>query len=571
MHGVRDRGRVGSFLLVLTLGGLLYLPGLGREILRHPLEAKYALAAREMTRGGPWLVAHLFGQIYPDKPPLYFWATAGVAELRGGRLDEVSARLPAVIGGLVSLAFTLALGEALFGARAGLVSATVLATSGLFFWYARQGHPDQFLIASVTLACLGLWQSFTAPRGRRRTAWVALAYTAMALGVMSKGLLGLVLPLLAGGSYLALTGPLRAVPRRVGLWPGLAVFLAVVLGWYGPAVARHGLGYLRETIVHQQVERYARSWVHHGPWYQYFADFTTGFLPWSLFVPGAVTLAWLAWRGAKDGLRVARAPAGTPDAQAPAPFLFPLCWFVAGFLFFSLSTGKRAAYLLPLYPAAALLVGWAWTQAIAGGRRPRWLAVPVALLAGVAALLAGVAAVHALGVLILPRRHIPGRMVDTLVPADPAWQVAAAALLLAGAAAIWVSWRRERPDATFVAIVLAAALCLLGVTLVRAPQYEARYPARELAARIAAHVPPGEPVLSLLGDYDFLVAFYLDRTITPLPGPSELLAARRAVTRLALLDNNDRALLQEPGVTVLTEGRLGPKRIVLVRLDRQPG
>jgi hypothetical protein len=79
-----------------------------------------------------------------------------------------------------------------------------------------------------------------------------------------------------------------------------------------------------------------------------------------------------------------------------------------------------------------------------------------------------------------------------------------------------------------------------------------------------------EAVLSLLGDYDFLVAFYLDRPLAPLPGPSELLAARRDAPRLALLDNNDRALLTEPGVTVLTEGRLGPKRILLVRLDRHP-
>jgi len=120
-----------------------------------------------------------------------------------------------------------------------------------------------------------------------------------------------------------------------------------------------------------------------------------------------------------------------------------------------------------------------------------------------------------------------------------------------------------------VAIVLVTAVCLLGITLVRAPQYEARYPARELAARIAPLVPPGEPLLSLLGDYDFLVAFYLDRPLSPLPGPGELLAARRLAPRLALLDNNDRALLSEPGVTVLAEGRLGPKRILLVRLDQR--
>ena len=557
------RERLGPLLLVLALGALLYLPGLGREILRHPLEAKYALAAREMVRGGPWLVAHLFGEIYPDKPPLYFWATASVAELRGGRLDEVSARLPAVLGGLLGLTLTLFLGEALFGRRAGLTSAAVLATSGLFFWYARQGHPDQFLIAAVTLACLGFWRSFVSPPGASRAGWIALAYAAMALGSMSKGLLGLVLPLLAAVLYLALTGPLRAVPRRLGLWPGLVVFAAVILAWYGPAVAQYGVGYLRETLVHQQVERYTRSWVHRGPWYQYLGDFATGFLPWSLFVPGALVVAWQTWRD------VRRSAPGT-ETQVPVPFLFPLCWFVSGFVFFTLSTGKRAAYLLPLYPAAALLVGWLWERTIPETRGSRWVSVPVALLAAVAALAAGLAAVHGLGVLILPRRHIPGRMVDTLVPADPAWQVAAAIVLLAGAAAVWLTWRRGRLEATFVAIVLVTAVCLLGVTLVRAPQYEARYPARDLAARFALHVPPGEPILSLLGDYDFLVAFYLDRPIAPLPGPSELLAARRTASRLALLDNNDRALLAEPGVTVLAEGRLGPKRIVLVRLDPRP-
>jgi 4-amino-4-deoxy-L-arabinose transferase-like glycosyltransferase len=559
MRWVSGHGRLGSLLAVLVLGALLYLPGLGREILRHPLEAKYALAAREMARGGPWLVAHLFGEIYPDKPPLYFWATAGVAEIRGGRLDEVSARLPAVIGGLASLAFTLLLGESLFGTRAGLVGAVVLATSGLFFWYARQGHPDQFLVAGVTLAYLGLWRSFGAPTGSRRNAWIALAYAAMALAVMSKGLLGLVLPLLGVALYLVVTGPVRAIPRRLGLWPGLLVFLAIVLAWYGPAVVRFGTGYLRETIVHQQMERYARAWVHRGPWYQYFGDFATGFLPWSLFVPGAIALAWQAWRGTRSGR-----PEAEGDSGARAPFMFPVCWFVSGFVFFSLSAGKRAAYLLPLYPAAALLVGWTWTQAIDQGRRSRWLAVPLGLLAAVAAILA-------LGVLFLPRPLIPGRMVDTLVPADPSWQVAAALLLLAGAGAIYVTWRRWWPGATLVAVVLTSALSLLGVTLVRAPQYEARYGVRDLAARIAAQAPPGEPLFSLLDDYDYLVAFYLDRRITPVRGPSELLAMLRDGPRLALLDNNDRALLAEPGVTVLTEGHLGPKRIVLVRLDRRPG
>jgi 4-amino-4-deoxy-L-arabinose transferase-like glycosyltransferase len=355
------------------------------------------------------------------------------------------------------------------------------------------------------------------------------------------------------------------VPGRVGLGPGLPVFVLIVLSWYGPAVARHGTAYLRETIVHHQIERYARAFVHHSPWYYYVPEFTVAFLPWSLFVPGAVALAWQAWRGSRSGPRDAEAATDAPASGAsgqPAPYLFPLCWFVTGFVFFSLSTGKRGAYLLPLYPAAALLVGWIWARAISEGRGSRWLGVPVTLLAGAASLLA-------LGVLLVPRRFIPGRMVDTLVPADPVWQAAAAVLLLAGAAAIWLTWRQGQPAATLAVIVAVQALCLLVVALVRAPQYEARYPARELAGRLAAHVPPGEPLFSLLGDYDFQIAFYLDRPITPLSSSSALLGLLRTAPRLVLVDQGDREVLGAPRVDILAEGRLGPKRIVLVRVDQR--
>jgi 4-amino-4-deoxy-L-arabinose transferase-like glycosyltransferase len=558
---VTARHRAAVLLGILALGLALYLPGLGREILRHPLEAKYAMAAREMLRGGPLLVAHLFGQLYPDKPPLYFWATAGVARLRGGRLDEVTARLPAVAAALASVVATVLLGEALFGAPAGVGAGAILASSGLFFWYARQGHPDQLLTAGVAVACLGLWRSWTEPPGWRRRGWIALAYGAMGLAVLSKGLLGLVLPLLAGGAYLALVGPLRAVPARLGLAPGLPVFLAVVLAWYGPALSQYGTGYLYETVIHQHLERYARSWVHRAGWYYYLPEFTAGFLPWSLFVPGALGLAWRAWRGA------AAAAAGGPERgpeTAAAPFAFPLAWFITGFVFFSAATGKRGAYLLPLYPAAALLVAWLWTQPLGSGRPPRRLGAPVALLAGAAGTLA-------LGVLVLPRRLIPGRMVDTLVPADPSGKALAAAALLVGAAAVWMTWRRGRPTATLGLIVLVQALCLHAVAAVRAPQYEARYPVRALAERIRALAPADPPLLSLVGDYDFLIAFYLDRSLVPLSGASELLAARAGIARHALVDEGERDLLRQPGVHLLTEGRLGPKRIMLVRLDPLPG
>ncbi|MBI2468685.1 MAG: glycosyltransferase family 39 protein, partial [Candidatus Rokubacteria bacterium] len=459
----------------------------------------------------------------------------------------------AAAGALATLLLVYRLGTDLFGARAGLLSALVLATSNLFFWYARQGHPDQFLTAFVTLACLGLWRGLGSGGAR----WAVVAYAAMALGVLSKGLLGLVLPLLAGATYLLATGPARRVPARLRPGLGLAVFLAVVLLWFGPAVAQNGPSYLYETLVRQHLVRYAATWAHSGAWYYYLGEFPAEFFPWVLFLPGAMVLGW------RSGLGGAGGDAGS-DGGPLQPFRFPLAWFASGFVFFSLSTSKRGAYLLPLYPAAALMVGWLWDRALAGPRRPGWVGVPLGLVSGAAALLA-------VGLAVTPRRLIPGRMVDTLVPADPASLAAFVALLLAGALAVWLPWHRGWPAATFGVLVGVLGALLLAVATVRGPQYEARFPVRDFAARVRAAVPPGLPLLSLLEDYNFIVAFYLERPIQPLPGLSELLAVRSPTEpRYALVDNDDGEVLEHRGVVPLEETRLGPKRVVLVRLDPLP-
>jgi 4-amino-4-deoxy-L-arabinose transferase-like glycosyltransferase len=528
---------------VAAIGFALYLPALGVEVLRHPLEAKYALAAREMLGGGPLLVAYLFGEIYPDKPPLYFWVTAALGWLSGGTITEVTARLPAVLGAVAALLLTGRLGTDLFGPSVGLLAAAILATSNLFFWYARQGHPDQLMTAAITLAALAWWRSQDPARARTR--WLVVAYGAMALGTMSKGLVALCIPLLAAAAYLAVTGPLRAVPGRLGLWPGLPVFLIVVGAWYVPAVLREGLAYAYETVIHQQVVRYTRSWVHHGPWYYYAGEFTAGFFPWVIFLPGAVALA-----------RRARETA----------FLYPLGWLVTGFVFFSLASSKRGAYLLPVYPAAAILVGWVWARAALGRDRTPWIGVPLVLVSGTGAVLATGLTGLALG--LIPRRLIPGTMVDTLVPGDPRLALIGAVVLVGGAALAWLSWRAGRPQVAVGALLGLQILVLLAVATIRAPQYEARFPVRAFAALVRAAVPPGTPILSLLGDYDFIVAFYAERPLAPRPGPAELLAERApGEARYALIDGRQAEVLAEPGVTRLAQTRLGPKPVVLVRLE----
>ena len=540
------RDAVGAGLVAL-LALALYLPGLGTEILRHPLEAKYALVAREMLEGGPWLVPHVYGEIFPDKPPLYFWAVAGLGWRAGGRIDEVTARLPAAAAALAGVLAVWALGRALFSARVGLLAGAALATSNLYFWYARQGHMDQFLTAFVALACLGLWRRFEAGTARAAAAWAAVAYAAMALGVLSKGLIGLAVPLLAGAGYLAATGPLRRVPARLGLAPGLPVFLLVVLAWFGPAVAEYGAGYFYEAAIRQHFARYARTWSHAGPWYYYFGEFPVGFLPWVLFLPGALVLAWRA--RAQDG-----------PAPGQQPVLFPLAWFVTGFVFFSLSSGKRGPYLLPIYPAAALLIGWLWDRALGNPRRSPWVGVPLGAVCGVAVALAGV-------VLLVPHRFVPGHRIDTLLPVDPRALAGTVALLVAGATLVWLLGRRGHAAATFGTLVVVQVGLLLAVASVRAVRYESDFPVRAFAARVRAAVPPGEPVYSLFETYNNVVAFYLGRPLRPLSGADALAEVRRHGQPIFVLVGPGGAPDGEPALP-LAQATLERRHLLtLVRLE----
>jgi 4-amino-4-deoxy-L-arabinose transferase-like glycosyltransferase len=542
-----------AFLATLALA--LYLPGLGAEILRHPLEAKYALVAREMLAGGPWLVPHVYGELFADKPPLHFWLTAALGWLWGGRIDEVTARLPAVAAAVAGVLLIHRLGRDLFGSRAGFLAAAVLATGNLFFWYARQGHLDQLLTTFVTLACLGLWRGLTAPTARRATTWMAVGYAAMGLAVLAKGLIGLAVPLLAVTGYLALTGPIRALPARLRLDVGAPVFLGVVLAWFAPAVARYGLGYFYEALVRQHFVRYADTWAHAKPLFYYFGEFPAGFFPWVVFLPGALALAWRSGREADATMPAARAP------------LFPLVWFSAGFVFFSLASGKRGAYLLPLYPAAALLVGWLVDRVLSGRADRRWIGVPLTLVCAAAALIG-------LALAVIPRETIVrgGRShtVPSLWPADLHLALGGAAVLLAAAAILFGAWRARRATLALGVLVALQSAVLLSAATLRAARYEEDFPARAFAARIQAAVPPGEPVLSLAGDYDNIVAFYLDRRLQPVGAREARVAVGRAGSPVFLLVGPDGWPLDgaaQPVAEAAFEGQ--PLR--LLRLDRPAG
>ncbi|HEX5135837.1 MAG TPA: phospholipid carrier-dependent glycosyltransferase [Planctomycetota bacterium] len=312
-------------LLLFLAGAAFFLPAVASRDVWQPLETRYATIAREMAETGDWLLPRINGEPYQDKPPLFFWLGAVLWKVAGPQCVRVVSAL-AGAGTLVVLA---ALARLWFSRRAALLSAAILATTPEFGWLARFGELDVALTFFTTLSVYG-WFA-----GGKRT---ALFYLGMGLAVMVKGPPGVLVPVVA-----AVAGRLARVPPssprapRHPLWGPVVVILPVAC-WLVPAFLKAGLGYAHELIIHHMFGRVVDSWQHKQPFYFYVNEALWNFFPW---LPLAVPAGIRAWRRRRD---------------EPASAML-LLWFLIGLLAFSAVSGKRIAYILPLVPAFALLVG----------------------------------------------------------------------------------------------------------------------------------------------------------------------------------------------------------------------
>ncbi|MDR6537411.1 glycosyltransferase family 39 protein [Variovorax soli] len=338
--------------------------------LMSPDEGRYAGVAFEMLRSGDWLVPRLDGMPFFHKPPLFYWISAAAMGLLG--TSEWPARLPSMVGAmLASGGLFLFLRRWSDPARANLAT-LVLATMPFFYVGAQFANLDM-LVAGCISATLLLAAHAALSKGQGG-AWrsaLAGAFVFAALGVLAKGLIGLVLP---GLIFLAWCAAIRR-PRLAGLmaWPpGWALLLAIMVPWFAAVELRHP-GFLDYFVLTQHVRRFASGGFNgeHPFWF---------YLP----VIGVLTLPWIAWAAA--ALRPSRGP------RAPLSEVDWLMWaWCAGIvLFFSLPRSKLIGYVLPALPPLAYLIA---TAALAASRKGgRWAAAPraTAIVAGLACI-AGVA------------------------------------------------------------------------------------------------------------------------------------------------------------------------------------
>jgi 4-amino-4-deoxy-L-arabinose transferase-like glycosyltransferase len=569
-------------LAVLSGAALLLLAGLGRVDAWAPDEPRYLQVAEELRalRHGPsgLVLLRLDDRPYDQKPPLYFWLAAAFGA-PAGRVGEGAARLPSALAGIATVALTLSLGTRMLGGRSALLGAALLATVFEFAHLARRVQLD-VLLTLLESAALALFWRVDRGLGPRRPQLAAL-HACLGLAVLTKGPVGFLVPLLVVAAFLASEGRLRELACALPLW-ALPLSLGPGLAWLAAASAAAPEGFAAGTLGENVVGRFFRGTSHARPFFYYLYQFPLDFLPWTLLAPAV----WSAGRRRVFARPAPRAP-GAAERRAPGrdaaaeraaialhgerrgegvrrAWRFLLAWIGASLCFFSLSGGKRGLYLLPAFPAAALLVADAACRELAGRSSvPRSLGAGLALGAG----LLGAAALGAIGAAALaPAERLPGVGRMGLL----AFGCAVLATTAAGVAA-WVVTRRHGSAALRrLAIPVAGAWAvLLAAFLLLYPALDAGRSPRPIALAAAAATPPGEPV-GLVGDRAMLggLVYYGGRRVVPLRSPESIRSFLAQGGRTLVV--KQRKLERVSALTPVREvgrARSGRRTVVVVRAE----
>ena len=440
-------------LLLLILCGVTFLAGLGRPAIGDSDEAFYAEAAREMRERGDWLTPYYNYETRFQKPVLYYWLVGATYALAG--LGEAQARLWAALAGVGLALVTAAAGRRWRDESTGLLAGAIVATSFGYFSIGRLSLPDLPLAFFITLTIYATLVG-TLDDHARVTRWLALAGFSAGCAFLTKGPVGLLVPMLAVLPAWWLERRRLRLPWRAVLLAGV-VALAVGGPWYVAMVAEHGRAYLDSFFLGDNYERFATSRFNDPrPVWFYLPIVIGGMLPWTpLVAVAAPPLRQWASRA----------------LDAP-PLTWRLTvWALLPLLFFTASIGKQPRYILPILPPLALLLAMAIRRRVeqCGDRRDPLLQVPAALVALLLATLA----------ILLFRARPLIVMVPTMFVLAAVVAIGVAALVALGAAIA--------PRARVVpgAIAIAGALVLGGLQYGLSPA--GRDPVQDMAALVARH------------------------------------------------------------------------------------
>lgn len=331
------------------LWAAIYVPGMFSPPLLDDADSKHAEVAREMVQRHDWVTLYTNGIRYMEKAPLMYWGVAASFYFFGAR--EWSARLPVVLWILAVLYGTYWLGGRVYGERGGFLSAVVMATSLGPYLFTRFLIPDTLVGLWLLLGFAFFLRTLEEGPPSRLSCW-GIAVTA-ALGVLTKGLIGIVFPVAVIGLFLILTGNLRHLLKLRPVSSTL-VFLAVAAPWHVLAALHNPdqgpvRGFLWFYFINEQVLRYLNKRVPRDydtvPLALFWGLLVLWVLPWCAFLPQALREVPIRLRELRSRL----------SRRLTANLVF-LLWALVIVIFFSFST-RQEYYTLPAIPAAALLIG----------------------------------------------------------------------------------------------------------------------------------------------------------------------------------------------------------------------
>jgi len=446
--------------------------GAGSVALKEPDEGRNAEVAREMIERADFVVPQLDGLPYLDKPVFFF--AAGAAAIAAFGPTEYAARFPSLMFTLATVVLVVALARARFDRGQALLAGLVLATSPLALAFSRIVIFDAVMMFWVSLSCVAFHLGFQ----REGRAWPLIGWAAAGLAVLTKGPVGLVLPLLIGIAEGLVCG--YRLRRMFPPW-GPLLFVLVVAPWFFAVTARQPefphYAFVRETFERVATDRMNRTaGVHYIP-----AFLLAGTLPWVVLLPAG-------WRSLREFWRERRDRARTEA--------FLMLWILVPVLFFTLSQSKRPGYILVSVPAVALLCARLLRESPQLIRYALWTSALLAATLGSALLFAaGRIADQVRG------EELAG-VIEASSPLAGALLIASALVGLAG-----LKWSRL----AVAGVALAPMALVLGLQPVLAATGESRS-ARQVARAIeAAGLADAEIVA--IGNYPPSLSYYLERPV----------------------------------------------------------
>ena len=552
---------------VLIFTAILFFARLGARALWSS-EFRWAEIAREMLVTHNYFWPTINGHVYYDKPLGSYWLVLFSTPFTGG-LNEAATRVPCAIAGTLAVALLMLLVRRLYDARTAILSGVILATSFSFVFFSRHASADVETLTGE-LAALLLFNHY---EDRGGGIWVVGLWLIMAATSLTKGLLGFVLPILVIGAYSCLRDGWAQLFEEISRGSLIDRIQRLIdrnrwfFNWYTVAgIAVGGFVYYLPfeisarmmgtqkglaMVYRENVVRFFHPFDHRGPIYLYVYVIFGLMAPWSALLPAALVET--------HGLR----HAGAEPARADR---FALVYFWATFIFFTLSGSRRSYYILPILPAAAILV--ARSLAYRGGELRSMIARRLLTAGFVIVAFIAVASIIAL----IPAWAILPSPYDALpdLPAKPAFIV----FWIVSVAAVIYAIRRLSSYRVAVSVGVIAYLALFYIYIFAMPAAEA----------YRGEKPFGYAVLNQLGgSTDHLVLFKTEGPLFYLNPPKPLpefdkkqeleAAIAKGNAKWMIVRHRDMPKLDTPTTIVLSEASYPwedadnyRNKVVLVRL-----